>query len=81
VKGSCEHGIEHSKISVVTIHTTRFNILKLCILVTEHISVFCAALAVNSDYFRKQDWLIHIHSGELVSFLWGTNCMRIICIC
>jgi hypothetical protein len=36
------------------IHTTSFNILKLCILPTECIFVFRVVLTINSDCFPKQ---------------------------
>jgi hypothetical protein len=38
----------------VTMCTTYFNILKLCKLPTECISVFHVVLKVNIDYFSKQ---------------------------
>jgi hypothetical protein len=42
------------KSPVVTICTTRFNTLKLCILPTQCICVFHMVLTINSDCFPKQ---------------------------
>jgi hypothetical protein len=41
--------------SVVTIHTTRFNIHKFYVLPTQCIYVFCVDLRTNSDYFTVQN--------------------------
>jgi hypothetical protein len=42
------------KSPVVTMHTTCYNILKLCILARECIYVFRMVLTINSDCFSKQ---------------------------
>jgi hypothetical protein len=39
---------------MIIIYTTRFNILKLCIVLTQCICVFHVILTVNSDCFPKQ---------------------------
>jgi hypothetical protein len=39
---------------VITIYTTHFNILKLCILPTQCICVFHVVLTINIGYFSKQ---------------------------
>jgi hypothetical protein len=57
----------------VTICTTRFNTLKLCILPTQCICVFRMVLTINSHSFRKQHEQVALCSGDVVCFLWGTN--------
>jgi hypothetical protein len=51
------------------LYTTYFNILKLCILLTECIHMFLVVLTVNSDYSPKQP--IDLYSGDVTCFLKG----------
>jgi hypothetical protein len=58
---------------VVSIYTTRFNTLKLCILPTQCICVFRMVLTMNSDCFLKQHFPVGLCSGDVMCFLWNTN--------
>jgi hypothetical protein len=46
--------IPYTEDAVVTLCTTRFNILKICVLPTQCIYMFCVDLRTNSDYFTVQ---------------------------
>jgi hypothetical protein len=60
--------------TVVTICATWFNIKKLLIL---PIYKFRMILTVNSDCFPKQHEPAGLCSGDVISFLWGTNWVHI----
>jgi hypothetical protein len=59
--------------SVVTICTTCFYILKLCIPPTECICMLRMVLTINCNCFTKQNSLVDLCSGDVICFLWGTD--------
>jgi hypothetical protein len=64
---------------MVTIYTTYFNDLQLCILLTECIYGFHIILRVNSDYFPNSiNRLIFAIETHCVSFVVETESLNII---
>jgi len=53
---------------VVTIRTTRFNVQKLYVLLTQYIYVFCMDLRTNSNYFTLQHSLTCFYNRDLTLY-------------